>query len=89
MIIGASMIAASMDYLSPTEGAVVSGISDRNANRAIDEKILPDDLYRVVADGTRQFKVDACVFLSFYFKTAKRLSAEERQRIILSPANNC
>jgi uncharacterized protein (DUF433 family) len=77
-----SMIVAEMDYLTPTEAAVVAGITYRDAYRAIDEKILPDNLYRVGADGTRQFKVDACVFLSFYFKTAKRLSAEERLRVI-------
>jgi len=76
------MIATRMEMLTPTEAAVVSGISDRNANRAIDEKILPEIYYRVDPNGTRQFKADACVFLSFYFNMAKRLTAEERLRII-------
>ncbi|MGD0098538.1 MAG: DUF433 domain-containing protein [Terracidiphilus sp.] len=76
------MSAASIEFISATEAAVVAGVSYRDVYRAIDEKILPDNLYRVGADGARQFKVDACVFLSFYFKTAKRLSAEERLRVI-------
>jgi uncharacterized protein (DUF433 family) len=76
------MTAASTEFFSPTEAAVVAGISYRDAHRAFDEKILPDNLYRVSADGARQLKADACVFLSFYFKTAKRLSAEERLRVI-------
>jgi uncharacterized protein (DUF433 family) len=82
MIIGDPMITAATDYLTPTEAAVVSRVSDRNAYRAIEEKILPDSLYRVGETGSRQFKVEACIFLSFYFKMAKRLSAEERLRII-------
>jgi len=66
--------------LTPSEAAVVSGVSIRDVHRVIDERILPEALYSV--DQTRSFKSQACVFISFYFHAASRLTAEERQRTI-------
>ena len=68
------------ETLTPTEAAVVAGVSVRDVHRMIDEQILPDNFYN--ASQTRSFKRQACVFISFYFGSADRLTAEERQRTI-------
>jgi uncharacterized protein (DUF433 family) len=66
--------------LTPSEAAVVCGVSVRDVHRVIDERILPEDLYS--AERARSFKSDACVFISFYFRAASRLTSEERQKMI-------
>jgi hypothetical protein len=76
------MITTKIETLTTTEAAVVAGVTLRNVNRSIDEKILPEILYEVGPNGGRQINVDACVFLSFYFESANRLTKEERLRII-------
>lgn len=76
------MIATQQKSLTTTETAVVSRVSVRNVNRVIDEKILPESLFDVGPDGARRLNADACVFISFYFEAANRLTAEERLRII-------
>ena len=68
------------DTLTPAETAVVSGVSVRDVHRVIDEQILPDVFYN--ASQTRSIKSQACVFISFYFGSADRLTSEERQRTI-------
>lgn len=69
-----------MESLTPSEAAVVAGVSVRDVHRMIDEHILPEALY--TATQVRLFKSEACAFISFYFRGANRLTAEERQRII-------
>jgi len=76
------MTAAGIETLTPTEAAVVSCVAVRDVNRVIDEKILPEGLYKVDRDRTRRFSVDACAFISFYFKAANQLTSEERMRTI-------
>jgi uncharacterized protein (DUF433 family) len=78
------MIAAGQETLTTTEAAVVAGITLRNVNRAIDEKILPEALYTAGKSGARRINAEACVFLSFYFEAAHRLTSEERLRIIVA-----
>ena len=68
------------DFLTPAEAAVIAGVSVRDVHRMIDEHILPDRLF--ISADTRSFKRQACVFISFYFGSADRLTAEERQRTI-------
>lgn len=68
--------------LTPTEAAVVASVTVRDVNRVIDEKILPDELYAIAKDRTRLLFVDSCVLISFYFKTANQLTAEERIKTI-------
>jgi uncharacterized protein (DUF433 family) len=46
----------------------------------IDEQILPEQFY--TASDSRSFKSQACVFISYYFRAASRLTSEERQRTI-------
>jgi hypothetical protein len=69
-----------IDTLTPAEAAVVSRVTMRDVHRVIDEHILPESFYNT--DQTRSFTSQACVFISFYFRAAGRLTAEERQRII-------
>lgn len=71
-----------IETLTPTETAVVALVSVRDVNRVIDEKILPEALYAVGRDRTRRLLIDSCVFISFYFETSNRLTAEERTRTI-------
>jgi uncharacterized protein (DUF433 family) len=68
------------DMLSPTEAAFVCGVSVRDVHRVIDEGLLPDSFYN--AAQPRSFRSRACVFISFYFRTADRLTSKERQRMI-------
>lgn len=69
-----------IDTLTPAEAAVVSGVTMRDVHRVIDEHILPESFYST--DQTRSFTSKACVFISFYFRAADRLTSEERQRTI-------
>lgn len=64
------------EMLKATEAAVVSRVSLRDVNRAIDERILPEAFVSV--DNGRHVLAGACSFISFYFETAKRLTSEER-----------
>jgi uncharacterized protein (DUF433 family) len=66
--------------LTPSETAVVAGVSVRDVHRMIDEHILPEALY--TSTKTRSFKGEACALISFYFRAANRLTSEERQRTI-------
>jgi uncharacterized protein (DUF433 family) len=69
-----------IERLTPSEAAVVAGVSVRDVHRMIDEHILPEALY--TATQTRSFKSEACALISFYFRAADRLTSEERQRTI-------
>jgi uncharacterized protein (DUF433 family) len=73
-------LTAVIESLTPSEAAVVAGVSLRDVHRMIDEHILPEALYS--ATQTRSFKSQACALISFYFRAANRLTSEERQRTI-------
>lgn len=64
------------EMLKPSEAAVVSRVSLRDVNRAIDEHILPEAF--VSLDNGRHVLAGACSFISFYFESARRLTSEER-----------
>jgi uncharacterized protein (DUF433 family) len=74
------------ETLTPTEAAVVSGVSVRDVHRVIDEHILPETFYDT--QEARLFKSHACVFIAFYFGAADRLTSEERQRAITLASRN-
>lgn len=74
------------ETLTPTEAAVVSGVSVRDVHRVIDEHILPESFYDT--QDARSFKSHACVFIAFYFGAADRLTSEERQRAITLASRN-
>jgi uncharacterized protein (DUF433 family) len=69
-------MASALELLKPAEVAVVAGVAIRDVNRAIDERILPDGFYRI--DEGRSISATGCIFISFYFDSAERLTAEER-----------
>lgn len=69
-------MAVAAEMLRPTEAAVVARVSLRDVNRAIDERILPEGLYRI--DDGRHVLAAACALISFYVDSARRLTAEER-----------
>jgi uncharacterized protein (DUF433 family) len=71
---------AQLESLTPAEVAIIAGVSVRDVHRVIDEQILPDTLYS--KSDSRSLKSQACVLISFYFQSADRLTAEERQRTI-------
>ncbi|MBB4287255.1 uncharacterized protein (DUF433 family) [Roseospira goensis] len=66
--------------LTPNEAAVVAGVTLRDVNRVIDERILPERLYSV-ADG-RRVHLAACPLVGFYVRAARALTAEERLALI-------
>ncbi len=68
------------ELLKPSEAAVVARVAVRDVNRVIDERILPDEFYR--ADEGRSISATGCILMSFYFDSAKRLTAEERMTAI-------
>lgn len=72
----------SRENLTPTEAAIVAQVSVRDINRIIDEQILPENFLQPSHGRLRQIKASACGFIAFYFRTADRLTAEERLRII-------
>ncbi len=64
------------EMLKVSEVAVVSRVSLRDVNRALDEHILPDAF--VSFDNGRYVLAGACSLITFYFASARRLSSEER-----------
>lgn len=66
---------AAAEMLRPTEAAVVARVTIRDVNRAIDERILPEGFFSL--DDGRRVAASACTLISFYFDSAKRLTAEE------------
>lgn len=77
------MIAAP-DILKPAEAAVVAGVTLRDVNRAIDERILPESTYAL--GRGRGVSAPACTMLAFYYRAADRLTAEERVSTIRAVA---
>lgn len=71
---------AFLERLTTTEAAVAAGVSLPQINRVIDEQILPDDWYST--SPKRTVRTDACLFISFYFGAADRLTATARLQTI-------
>jgi uncharacterized protein (DUF433 family) len=70
----------SAELLTPAEAAVIAGVTVRDINRVIDERILPEGFY--TSDTARRLSVIASPFVRFYFLAAHALTAEERSRLI-------
>jgi uncharacterized protein (DUF433 family) len=66
--------------LTPNEAAVVAGVTLRDVNRVIDERILPERFYSVT-DG-RRVHLAACPLVGFYVRAARALTAAERLTLI-------
>ena len=63
--------------LKPTEAAVVAQVTLRDVNRAIDERILPDDFFSL--DHSRRVAASGCMLIAFYVESARCLTVEERR----------
>jgi uncharacterized protein (DUF433 family) len=73
------LISAS-ELLKAPETAAVAGVSLRDVNRVVDEKLLPTDM--LAADDGRRLRAAACPLIAFYFASARRLAAEERLAVL-------
>lgn len=62
------------------EAAYLSGLSRRDIDRVIDERIVPDAM--IASGGVRMIAAAACALARFYFETAATLTAATRRRIV-------
>jgi uncharacterized protein (DUF433 family) len=62
------------------EAAYLSGLSRRDIDRVIDERIVPDAM--IASGGVRMINAAACALARFYFETATTLTAATRRRIV-------
>ena len=69
-------MSSAVDMLKLTEAAVVAHVALREVNRVIDERILPDCF--ISTDDGRRVATAACPLISFYFDSARRLTAEDK-----------
>lgn len=70
-------------FLAPVnlaEAAYLSGLSRRDIDRVIDERIVP--VAMIPGGSVRMISTAACALARFYFETAATLSAEIRRRIV-------
>lgn len=74
-------------YLSVAEAAFVSGLTERELNRVIDELLVPADLIAKSYRG-RGFSPLGVAFAKFYFRLASILSATSRKAIISQAYEN-
>lgn len=68
------------EFVSVPEAAFIAGVDDRAVNRAIDEKILPEQLVES-SDGRRIAELGVGLF-RFYVESEPELSAPFRRRAI-------
>lgn len=66
--------------LKPAEVAAVTQVELRAVNRAIDDRVLPDDL--VQTGGVRGLWSAACGLITFYMDAAEDITAVARKRVI-------
>jgi uncharacterized protein (DUF433 family) len=67
-------------FVPTAEAAFIAGVSDREMNRAVDERILPESLIES-GDGRRFARLGAAL-AGFYFKTEDIYVAPFRRRVL-------
>lgn len=67
-------------FVPTAEAAFIAGLSDRDMNRVVDERILPDVLFQ--GSGARSFARLGAAFASFYFGTEDLFAAQFRRKIV-------
>jgi uncharacterized protein (DUF433 family) len=72
------------EIVSATEAAAIAELPLRDVHRVIDEEILPAEFVRPA--GPRTLLATGLPLIAFYFGTAKRLTADERQGVIVKLA---
>jgi uncharacterized protein (DUF433 family) len=68
------------ETVSAAELAFIADVSDREVNRLVDERILPDFLFQI--DNGRRFDLSAAALARFYFESQGVLTAETRKSVI-------
>jgi len=68
------------EMVSATELAFIAGVSDREVNRLVDERILPDFLFKT--ENGRRFALSAAALALFYFESGDILTANTRKSVI-------
>ncbi len=71
------------EYIAVKKASFISGLTDRELNRVVDEHLLPDELF-IQTKGARLFSTLGVALAQFYFKSAEVLSASSRKWIITS-----
>lgn len=72
---------AMLPLLSTSAAAFIAGLSDRQMNRVVDERLVPDALFDQTG-GTRAFTRLGAAFASFYFGTEDLLVAGARRQVL-------
>lgn len=76
---------SSYSFVPTAEAAFIADLADRDMNRMVDERILPESLFEK-RDG-RLFARLAAALARFYFGTEKEFAAELRRRIVAEMAS--
>ena len=71
-------------FVTSAEAAYIAGVTDREINRVIDVRIVPEPLLSLT-EGRRVARLGA-VFISFYFKTEPLFTAQLRRSLLASLA---
>jgi hypothetical protein len=67
-------------FVSTSEAAFIADVSDREMNRAVDERILPDPLIR--SNNGRRFAPLGAALASFYFTSEDVYAATLRRKVV-------
>ncbi len=63
------------------EAAYIAGLTDRQMNRVVDERLVPEELF-VQSGTTRQFSLLCVAFAHFYYFTEDVLQATARKEVL-------
>jgi uncharacterized protein (DUF433 family) len=67
--------------VSTAEAAFIAGLTERQMNRMVDERLVPDSLV-AQRDGMRRFTRLCAAFARFYFDTEDLLTAAARRQVV-------
>jgi len=67
-------------FVATSEAAFIADVSDREMNRAVDEHILPEPLFR--SDNGRRFARLGAALASFYFTSEDVYTATLRRKVV-------
>ena len=73
-------MSSSSAFVPTAEAAYIAGLSDRDMNRVVDERILPEPLVRM--NQGRLFARLGAAFARFYFGTEQEFMADFRRKIL-------
>ena len=68
-------------FIPTAEAAFIAGLTDRQMNRVVDERLVPEPLIEQ-RDNSRQFTLLGAAFAKFYFATEDLLIANARRQVL-------